>query len=225
MRAAVPTLIAVVLLAACGSSEEASSPPPAAVVTAAPPPSGPTPEQLPALAVGLSDLPGAFTVRREGYLEVAPGDVVGEYRRFFDPGETALGESQPVDLSSDVALFQDEESAQAAIGSILAALLGDQVEAAFADLVLRAVGIEATNIEGQTLATRELGESGVVAQATFDTSAGRAEAVYVVVQVGSLHHALFLIGAPGEINVDDARELARAVIPRLQQASGGAFAA
>lgn len=225
LRAAVPTLIAVVLLAGCGSSEEASSPPAAAVVTAPLPPTGPTPEQLPALAVGLSDLPAAFTVRREGYLEVSSGGVVGEYRRFFDPGETALGESLFVDLSSDVALFQDEESAQAAIGSILAALLGDQVEEAFADLVLHAVGIEATNIEGQTLATRELGESGVVAQARFDTSAGRAEAVYVLVQVGRLHHALFLIGAPGEINVDDARELARAVIPRLQQASGSGFAA
>jgi hypothetical protein len=225
LRAAVPTLIAVVLLAACGSSEEASSPPLTAVVTVAPPPSGPTEEQLPALAVGLSDLPDAFTVRREGYLQVSSEGVVGEFRRFFDPGDTALGDSRLVDLSSDVALFRDEETAQAAIGGILAALLGDQVEAAFADLVMHAVGIEATNIEGQTLATRELGESGVVAQARFDTSAGRAEAVYVVVQVGSLHHALFLIGSPGQVKVDDARELARAVIPRLQQASGSAFAA
>ena len=79
--------------------------------------------------------------------------------------------------------------------------------------------------KGRRSQLARLGESGVVAQARFDTSAGRAEAVYVVVQVGSLHHSLFLIGAPGQVKVDDARELARAVIPRLQQASGSAFAA
>jgi hypothetical protein len=223
LRAAVLTLTAVVLLVGCGSSDEAAPPPPV-VVTIAPPPSGPTPEQLPELAVALSDLPASFTVRREGYLDVS-GDVVGEFRRYFDPGQAALGESQPADLSSDVALFSSEEAADQAISRILAALLGGQVEAAFADIVLRSVGIEATNVEGQTLATRDLGESSVIARGTFDTSAGRAEAVFVVVRVGRLHHALFLIGTPGEVRVDDARELTRAVIPRLQQASGGSFAA
>jgi hypothetical protein len=225
LRAAVLAIPVALLLAACGSDEEATPPPAVTtVVTEATASDALTPEQLPGLAVALTDLPPGFTVRDEGYVEVA-GNVVGDFRRYFDPGDAALGESLLADLSSDVALFSDEEAAQDAIGVVLAALLGDQVEEAFADLVLHAVGIEATDIEGETRVAQDLGESAVVARATFDTTSGRAEAVYVVVLVGRLHHALFLIGAPGSVRVEDAHELTLAVVPRLQQATGSIFAA
>jgi hypothetical protein len=227
LRAVALALAVSLLLAACGSDEEAApapAPPVTTIVTEAPPSADLTPEQLPGLALALTDLPPGFTVRREGYVE-ASGEVVGDFRRYFDPGTSALGESLLADLSSDVALFSDEEAAQDAIGGILAALLGDQVEAAFADLVLHSVGIEATNIEGETLASRDIGESAVIARATFDTEAGLADAIFVLVLVGRLHHALFLIGPPGDVQLEDAEALARAVVPRLQQATGSIFAA
>lgn len=206
-------------LAGCGSSEEE----PAPAVTA-PAPAAPSAAQLPELAVGLADLPEGFSIGREGVVP-ASGPVVNAYRRAFDPGDARLGTSALVELASDVALFESPEAAEAALASILAGLLGENVEETFASLVNAYVGIEATNLAGQTLATQTLGDSAVVSSATFDTDAGRAEAVFLVVLVGSLHHALFLLGPAGSVHVEDATDLAEAVVPRMRAAAGGGLVA
>jgi len=228
VRTALALLCVVVSALAAGCGEEAgpaaTAAPPAATTSGATSETALTVNRLPDLALQLSELPAGFSVRREDFVDVS-GDVVGEFRRSFDPGDATLGESRLADLSSDVALFRNEQVAGAALATILAALLGDQVEQAFAGIVRAAAGIEATNIEGETLVTRDLGDSAIVARATFDTDAGRAEAVYLVVHVGRLHHALFLIGPAGSVSLVDARALAEAVLPRLEEAAGGRFAA
>lgn len=219
-------LLLAVPVAGCGEESQpaATAAPSAATTPAASAETALTADRLPDLALQLSELPAGFAVRREDFVDVS-GDVVGEFRRSFDPGDASLGQSRLADLSSDVALFRSEQVAGAALGTILAALLGDQVEQAFAGIVRAAAGIEATNIEGETLVTRDLGDSAIVARATFDTDAGRAEAVYLVVHVGRLHHALFLIGPAGSVSLVDARTLAEAVLPRLEAATGARFAA
>jgi hypothetical protein len=212
--------------AGCGSEAESetAATTPAATAPATIAPAGPTREDLAQLGVLLADLPAGFSVRREGFVPVEAPIVAG-FRRDFDPGQARLGESQLVELTSDVVLFETSDQADAALATILASLLGGEVEQRFANIIRASVGIEATNLQGQTLATQALGDGAVVSRATFDTEAGRAEAVFVVVRVGELHHVVFLIGPAGDVHVDDATDLARSVVPRLEAAAGAQFAA
>jgi hypothetical protein len=223
------TLAAVTLAAGCGAASEAGEEP-APPTTAAVPPAAadeePTvrPGDLPELAVPPSDLPDGYALRREGFIELG-GDVVAAYRRSFSGGEAPLGQSLVADVTSEVALFEDVTGAKEGLGVIGLALFGEQVEAAFADLIRSVVGIEAENVAGRTLAVRGLGDGALVAEAEFDSEAGRTAAAYVVVQVGPLHHAVLLVGVPGQLRTDDAVALARAQVPRLRAATEGAFAA
>jgi hypothetical protein len=225
VRAAVLMLTLLVLVAGCGEEgEPAATMPPNPATTPTTPAGAFTAEDLAELAVDLGDLPEGFTVRSEGNVPaVAP--IVAGFRRAFDPGEAGLGESLVADVTSDIVLFDSSEQAQAALDSVLAALLVEDVERNFADVIRASAGIEATNLEGQTLVPQGLGDGAVVARATFDTDAGKAEAVLVLVRVGRVQHALFLIGPAGRVQVEDAVELARAVIPRLRSAVEGDFAA
>jgi hypothetical protein len=228
-----PTLLALalglnllVLVVGCGEEGEpaATAPMPATAPVTTQAPGGLTPEELPDLALDLADLPEGFSVRSEGAVPaVAP--IVAGFRRAFDPGEARLGDSLVADVTSDIVLFDSSEQAQAALDSVLAALLVEDVERNFADVIRASAGIEATNLEGQTLVPQGLGDGAVVARATFDSDAGRAEAVLVLVRIGRLQHALFVIGPAGRMQVEDAVELARAVIPRLRTAAEGGFAA
>jgi hypothetical protein len=230
-RVLLAAVLAAALAAGCGSDGDEAAEPPA---PPAPPETGPPPataeapsvraEDLPAAALRPADLPQGFPVRREGFIEPA-GDVVAAYRRSFSGGEAPLGQSAVADLTSEVALFADPTAAVEGLGVIGLALFGEQVEAAFADLIRSVVGIEAENVAGQTLAIRGLGDGAVAARAEFDSEAGRAAAVYVVVQVGPLHHALLLVGLPGQIRTEDAVDLAREQVPRLEAALEGQFAA
>jgi hypothetical protein len=221
----VALLLCVLLLAGCGESDEPAATAPAVTTpTTSEAHGGLTPEQLPDLALSVDDLPAGFTMRREGEVPAASPIVAG-FRRAFDPGDTRLGESLVADLTSDVALFGSSDEAAAALAGILSSLVGETVDSAFAEVIRDATGIEATNLQGQTLASETLGDGAVVASATFDTDAGRAEAVLVIVRVGPLHQAVFVIGPAGDVRVDDAVELAEAVIPRLRGAVEGEFAA
>jgi hypothetical protein len=224
VRAAVLILTLLALVVGCGEDEEPTATAPAATAEAPAALGGLTPDELGDLALDVGDLPAGFTVRSEGAVPaVAP--IVAGFRRAFDPGEAPLGESLVADVTSDIVLFDSSEEAQAALDSVLAALLVDDVERNFADVIRASAGIEATNLDGQTLVPQGLGDGAVVARATFDTEAGRAEAVLVLVRLGKLQHALFLIGPAGRVQVDDAVELTRAVIPRLRSAVEGEFAA
>ena len=224
--------LAAALAAGCGASEAGEEPPPP--TTAAAPPTVPPAagdeepavrrEDLPGLAVPPSELPDGFTLRREGFIEPG-GDVVAAYRRSFTGGDAPLGRSLVADVTSEVAVFEDVTGAKEGLGVIGLALFGEQVEAAFADLIRSVVGIEAERVAGRTLAVRGLGDAALVAEAEFDSEAGRTAAAYVVVQVGPLHHAILLVGLPGQLRPDDAVALARAQVPKLRAATEGVFAA
>jgi hypothetical protein len=230
MRLVLATVtLAAALAAGCGSASEVGEERPPSATDAAPPAAADEEpalrrEDLPALAVPPSGLPDGFAVRREGFIEPG-GDVVAAYRRSFSGSDAPLGQSLVADVTSEVALFEDVTGAKEGLGVIGLALFGEQVEAAFADLIRSVVGIEAENVAGRTLAVRGLGDGALVAEAEFDSEAGRTAAAYVVVQVGSLHHAILLVGLPGQLRTDDAVALARAQVPRLRAATEGAFAA
>jgi hypothetical protein len=222
---AVLALVIAAALVGCGSRDTGEVEPVSATSpTLAPAPAAPSTDQLPGLVVGLADLPDGFSIREEGVIP-ASGTVVGAYRRSFDSGNARLGESALAELASDMALFESPQAAAAALANILGGLLDDDVSESFADLVDVYTGIEARNLQGQTLATRTLGDSAVVSRATFDTDAGRAEAVFVVVLVGPLQHALFLLGPAGSVQIEDATDLARSVVPRMRTAAEGGIAA
>lgn len=227
LRAALVTLAAAVLLAACGSSEEAASPPPSTTVTTSlpeAPSEAPSRDALPDLGVGLSDLPQGFSLVHERFISTEAPMVAG-YRREFDPGTARLGDSQLAGLTSDVVLFESADASDSALARVLLGLLAGNVEKRFAEIVRVSAGIDATNIQGETLATDTLGDGAVVSHATFDTDVGRAEAVFVVARVGPLQQSVFLLGPPGDVQVNDATNLVRAVVPRLQEAAKGQLAA
>lgn len=226
LRAALVTLAAAVLLAACGSSEEAASPPPSNTVTTSLPEASEAPSRdaLPDLGVGLSDLPQGFSLVHERFISTEAPMVAG-YRREFDPGTARLGDSQLAGLTSDVVLFESADAADSALARVLVGLLAGNVEKRFAEIVRVSAGIDATNIQGETLATDTLGDGAVVSHATFDTDVGRAEAVFVVARVGPLQQSVFLLGPPGDVQVNDATNLVKAVVPRLQEAAKGELAA
>ena len=162
-------------------------------------------------------------MRREGYLPAQPPIAAG-FRRAFDPGDASLGESALADLISEVVLYENSEDADVALEGILLSLLGNEVEQRFAAIVHGAVGIDATNLKGET-APADIGDKGVVSHATFDTSAGRAEAVFVAVRVGRLQQEIFMIGPRGSVHVEDATALAAQVVPKLEEAAGSQFKA
>jgi hypothetical protein len=226
LRAALVTLAAAVLLAACGSSEEAVSPPPSNTVATSLPEASEAPSRdaLPDLGVGLSDLPQGFSLVHERFISTEAPMVAG-YRREFDPGTARLGDSQLAGLTSDVVLFESADAADSALARVLVGLLAGNVEKRFAEIVRVSAGIDATNIQGETLATDTLGDGAVVSHATFDTDVGRAEAVFVVARVGPLQQSVFLLGPPGDVQVNDATNLVKAVVPRLQEAAKGELAA
>ena len=49
--------------------------------------------------------------------------------------------------------------------------------------------------------------------------------MFVAARVGPLQETVFLLGSPGEVQVDDATNLVKAVLPRLEDAVGGQYAA
>jgi hypothetical protein len=221
---AVSLALVLGLAGGCGDDNEpaaATAPPPAATGTVSP--SSPTRDDLPDLGVALADLPAGFSVRREGFLPAQPPIAAG-FRRAFDPGDASLGESALADLISEVVLYEKPQDADVALKGIMLGLLGNEVEQRFAAIVNSAVGIEATNLKGETVPAK-LGDMGVVSHATFDTAAGRAEAVFVAVRVGQLQQEIFMIGPRGSVHVDDATALATQVVPKLQEAAGNQFTA
>jgi len=227
MRAAVLALVLLVVVsaaAACGEEKEPAAATTSAVTSGTVLPSAPTRADLPGLGVALADLPEGFAVRREGFLP-AQAPIAAGFRRAFDPGQASLGQSALADLISEVVLYESPEEANVALEGIALSLLGNEVEQRFADIIHSAVGIDATNLKGETTPTQNLGDEGVVAHATFDTSVGRAEAVFVAVRVGRLQHEIFMIGPRGSVHVEDATTLAAQVVPRLRQASGSEFKA
>jgi hypothetical protein len=174
-------------------------------------------DSLPSLALSTADLPEGFSVRQEGYVE-AGEPVEAVYRRAFDPGDTVLGSSVLADLVSDIALFQSSREASRAFDGILAGLGGEQVEQIFSSIVRSYTGIEPENFNGQTLASPTIADGAVVARAFFDTPVGRAEALLYVIRAGRLHANLFLISAPGKVELEDAAVLAATVTGRMEAA-------
>jgi hypothetical protein len=227
MRSALLALslaLVVGVIAGCGDDNEpAAATAPSSVTTGTVSPSSPTREDLPDLGVALADLPTGFSVRREGYLPAQPPIAAG-FRRAFDPGDASLGESALADLISEVVLYENSEDADVALEGILLSLLGNEVEQRFGAIVHGAVGIDATNLKGET-APADIGDKGVVSHATFDTSAGRAEAVFVAVRVGRLQQEIFMIGPRGSVHVEDATALAAQIVPKLEEAAGSQFTA
>ena len=178
--------------------------------------------ELPAIALGPSDLPDGFKVAREG--PVTPsGTLEAAYRRIFDSGLGTVGKSRVAVLASDVALFKSEQAATASLAGLLDLLTGPKASSEFASIVRVSSGVEPTRIRGgQTLATNDLGDGAVVSSATFATAAGRAEAVFLTTRVGPLHGALFMLGPAGKIDLVDAKRLAQVVVTRMQQAVAAA---
>jgi hypothetical protein len=225
MRVLVCLALALVL-AACG---QASAPAPAG--STVPQPTLPeaetqarvTPGDLPGLAASVSDLPAGFSVSAEGAI-AGQGTVLGGYRRAFDPGDATLGSSRLADLTNTVTLFATAAAAQVALGGILNALTGPQAQQSFAQLVLASTGIHATNLSGQTLVSG-LGQASVAAKATFDTSAGSVEAIYVVALVGPVHCSVLLLGPKGDLQIGDAVKLMTVLLPRIEEAVTGKLAA
>ncbi len=176
-----------------------------------------TAESLPSLGVSGDDLPAGFSVRREGYVE-AGEPIVAVYRRAFDPGKATLGSSALADFVSDVVLFPSSEEADRALGQILDSLTGDQVEQTFSSILRVYTGIEAVDLNGQTLVSPVVGDGAVAARAFFDSPVGRAEALLFVVRVGPLHLNVFVVAEPGKVELDDAARVTAAATERLQAA-------
>jgi hypothetical protein len=211
--------VAAVLAAGCsgGKSSPAASATTAAESSTPPATHTITPESLPSLGVSADDLPQGFSVRREGYVE-AGEPIVAVYRRAFDPGQATLGSSVLADLVSDVALFPSSEQADRALGQIVESLTGARVEQTFASILRAYTGIEATDLNGQTLVSPVVGDGAVAARAFFDSPVGRAEALLFVVRVGPLHLNVFLVGERGKVELEDGARVTAKATERLQAA-------
>jgi hypothetical protein len=213
------------LAAACSGSGGGVSPAPSPAPVASTPSETEAVEltrvALPWLALVPADLPEGFFVRREGFVE-AGEPIEAVYRRAFDPGGALLGRSVLADLVSDVVLFGSSEEADAALAEILDGLSGEQTKQYFATILRSYTGIVPEDLNGQTLASPVVADGAVVAQATFGTPVGGAEALLFIVRIGRLHANLFLIGPPGQVELEDGAALAAIVIERMRVAVAAA---
>jgi hypothetical protein len=209
--------LAALVLPGCGSGAEPAGTTAALPATIQAPTL--TRDDLPGLVLRLADLPEGFSVREESFVETR-GRVQAAFRRVFDPGNARLGGSSLAVVFSDVGLFDTPDRAKAALSAVAAGLVSARVEENFADLVHAYTGIRPANLSGRTLESPTVGDGAVVADALFDTEAGRVEALLLVVRVGRLHGNLFLIGLPGEVRIEDAAPLMSVVVGRLEAAAG-----
>jgi hypothetical protein len=217
--AAVVGVLLVGLAAGCASaSEQRGTTTTAAVSAPAAPPL--TRESLPAIALGLGDLPSGFSVGQEGYVETG-GSVVAAYRRMFEPGSTRLGGSLVAELSSDVALFQSPDAAARGLEGILDALSGDEVKERYGEIIQAMANVEPADLVGETLASPTLGDGTVLAHATFETSAGSTESFLLTVRVAQLHGVVFVLGPRGGLAIEDLTPLVEILVSRLETAVSG----
>jgi hypothetical protein len=172
------------------------------------------PSDLGALALDLDELPARTGIDFERF--VRPGLAVSGFRRNFAVQGRTLGESQPVELQTDVLLFPDEETSESVFLEIQDSFDGDTAADAFRRAFISTIGVEPQGLVGATETFADRGDGTVSAIASFDTRAGAAEGVVVITRVGFFHNILVVVTPENQLELDDVYPLVDSAVVRLQ---------
>lgn len=174
----------------------------------------PRPPDLGALALDLDDLPAGTGIDFEEFVG-AVGASSG-FRRNFAVQGRKLGESEPVELQTDLLLFSAEVAAEAVMVEIRESLADDDAAGAFRRALQNSLELEVENLVGMTRVFPDLGDGTVAVEASFDTPAGRADGMLVISRVSAFVNILLIITPEGLLEGDDLGPLVEKTVARLE---------